>query len=191
MNRNAARGFLSMHRLSRPSAWLAAAALAGCATPEPPVAGRSPDGPVPETRPAPQAAAKRPPAGRPSRLLDGRVVQAQPNRPLNVATRCEFKDETGYGGSLDLHVAESQVQRFEARVDIPNRGTCRFDLKEFRQAGTAPVALRKDRSACAVRLWEQEGRVTVSFLDCRSQCSNGSADYLWPILVDAGTGQCS
>ncbi|MBL8486279.1 MAG: hypothetical protein JNK22_04265 [Rhodocyclaceae bacterium] len=179
-----------MRRLSRPSAWLAAAVLAGCATPEPPVAERAPE-PAPEARPAPPAAAKRPPAGRPSRLLDGRVVQAQPNRPLNVATRCEFKDETGYGGSLDLHVAESRVHRFQARVDIPNRGTCRFDLNEFRQAGTTPVALKKERSDCAVRLWEQEGRVTVSFLDCRSQCSNGSADYLWPILVDAGSGKCS
>ncbi|MBL8491270.1 MAG: hypothetical protein JNM82_10875 [Rhodocyclaceae bacterium] len=180
-----------MHRLSRPSAWLAAAALAGCATPEPPVAERLPEPQAPESRSAPQAAARRPPAGRPSRLLDGRVVQAQPNRPLNVLTRCEFRDETGYGGRLDLHVAESEVRRFEARVDIPRRGICRFDLREFRQAGTAPVALRKERSNCAVRLWEQDGRVTVSFLDCRSQCSNGSADYLWPILVDAGSGRCS
>lgn len=175
----------------RPSAWFAAAVLAGCATPEPPVAERAPESPAPEARPVPPPAARRPPAGRPSRLLDGRVVQAQPNRPLNVATRCEFRDETGYGGSLDLQVAESQVQRFQARVNIPNRGTCRFDLKDFRQAGSAPVALKKDRGSCAVRLWEQEGRVTVAFLECRSECSNGSADYLWPILVDAGTGRCS
>ena len=168
------------------AAWLAAAALAGCATPEPPPVATAP----PEEPVAP--AAKPRIESQPLKHLAHRKLEPIPDRPLNVRTKCSFRDPTGYRGRLDLQVEDADVRRFHAEVDIPQRGACRFDLKDFQQAEKSPVALTQaGEGECQVRVWEQPGRVTVAFRDCRAQCSGESFDYLWPILVDARTGKCS
>lgn len=172
-----------MGGLRRTMIWGATAALAGCAAPEP-----AP--PAPEVR-APEPAPKLL-ESQPLKHLANRKLAPLPDRPLNVKTRCRFKDPTGYGGQLDLQVRDDAVRRFHAEVSIPKRGSCRFDLKDFQQAAHRPVALEMAGDAhCVVRLWEQQGRVTVAFRDCSTQCSGDSFDYLWPILVDARTGKCS
>ena len=112
-------------------------------------------------------------------------------RALNVAADCAFKDETGYRGVMKLKVADAQVRTFEAKVDIPGRGVCRFDLRDFRQTASMPnVALSAQRSRCIVRMWEQGRRVTVAFNNCQDRCTGKSYSYLWPIMADAQTGRC-
>ena len=170
-------------------AWLALAALAGCAAP-PPVA----TAPVePERVLPPVAELARPQIeSQPLKHLANRKLEPLPDKPLNVKTNCSFRDHTGYRGHLDLQVAEAAVRRFRAEVNIPKRGVCRFDLKDFQQAERSPVALAKTNGdECMVRVWEQQDRITVAFRDCQAQCSGESFDYLWPILVDARTGKCS
>jgi hypothetical protein len=148
---------------------------------------------VPQEAPLPPAAQAKPQIeSQPLKYLANRKLEPIPDRPLNVKTSCSFRDHTGYRGRLDLQIKEDDVRRFRAEVDIPKHGACRFDLKEFRQAGATPVALaRAGDGACMVRVWEQQDRVTVAFRDCQAQCSGESFDYLWPILVDARTGKCS
>lgn len=175
-----------MKRLLLPAA---VALLAACATPAPPVE-------------VPAAIAEPPPApvvrerhieSQPLRHLANRKLAPIPDRPLNVKTRCNFRDHTGYRGRLDLQVKDSGVRRLVAEINIPRQGICRFDMKDFRQADGGSVMLATARSGdeCKVRIWEQENRVTVAFRDCQSQCSGESFDYLWPILVDARSGKCS
>jgi hypothetical protein len=121
----------------------------------------------------------------------GRKRGPIPTRALNVAADCAFKDETGYRGVMKLRVAAAQVRTFEARVDIPGRGACRFDLRDFRQTASMPnVALSAQRSRCIVRMWEQGRRVTVAFNNCQDRCSGKAYLYLWPIMADAQTGRC-
>lgn len=121
----------------------------------------------------------------------GRKRGPIPTRALNVAADCTFKDETGYRGVMKLKVADAQVRTFEARVDIPGRGACRFDLRDFRQTASMPnVALSAQRSRCIVRMWEQGRRVTVAFNNCQDRCSGKAYSYLWPIMADAQTGSC-
>lgn len=121
----------------------------------------------------------------------GRKRGPIPTRALNVAADCAFKDETGYRGVMKLKVADAQVRTFEARVDIPGRGACRFDLRDFRQTASMPnVALSAQRSRCIVRMWEQGRRVTVAFNNCQDRCSGKAYSYLWPIMADAQTGRC-
>lgn len=166
------------------------AVLAGCATPEPP--------------PAPTAIA--PPAERPAlpatgkpelrqdtlKHLANRNLKPIPTRPLTAKASCSFKDETGYRGQLQLDVKGAKVERLNARVDVPNQGSCNFRLADFRQTETLPIVVLAGRqSDCKVSLWEQGEQVTVAFRDCRAECSGGSADYLWPILVDNRKGSCS
>ncbi len=172
---------------------LLALLLAACATPEP-----QPPAPAPEAAsPAPRAP---PPSVLPERQplkhLAGRKLKPMPMLPLNVRTRCAFRDETGTRGRLDLWVKNAEVQRFSAEVNMPKHGTCRFDMKDFRQTDKLPaVRLADAASGCSVRMWEQEldrsKGVTVAFSGCQAQCSGESFSYLWPILVDTRNGRCS
>lgn len=171
-----------MTLLARPAFVLLAAFLGACATPEkaPPPAAEAPP-PVP----APVAAAK-PQAAKPAR--PGPI----PVRPLNVSTECNFRDETGYNGALKLSVAEAKVEAFQAKVNIPKRGACRFDLKDFRQTKALPaIELTQLKGRCIVRMWEQGSRVTVAFQECEKMCSGNAYASLWPILNDRRDGSCA
>lgn len=170
-------------------AMLTLAVLAGCATPEPPPA---PVIAAPQPAPAPPPAAT--PTARNDKLkhLANRKLQPIPARPLNAKARCNFRDADGYRGRLHLDVKEASVKRFEASVDVPKRGSCRFRLADFRQIDTLPnVVLAARGGDCKVSLWEQGEQVTVAFRGCRAECSGDSVDYLWPILVDNRKGLCS
>ena len=160
------------------AATFAAVLLGACAAPEkaPPSAEAATKGPVAAAQPA----AKPPKPG------------PIPVRPLNIKTDCSFRDETGYNGALKLDVAEAKVKAFEAQVNIPKRGACRFDLKDFRQTKELPaIELSQARGRCIVRVWEQGERVTVAFQQCEKMCSGNSYSYLWPILNDRRKGSCA
>lgn len=152
--------------------------LAGCASQAPQVQ---------EAQPEP--AAEAPPAAknefnRPLKHLVGRNLKPIPTRPLNVAGNCAFRDPTGYRGNIQLQVKEAQVKRFAARVEVPKKGACRFDLKDFRQVETLPQVRLAAADGCSVRMWEQEKKVTVAFSGCQAQCSGEAVDYLWPIQLE-------
>ncbi|MBK5913966.1 hypothetical protein CCR84_06470 [Rhodocyclus purpureus] len=163
---------------------LAAALLAAaCATPpQPPQAESGPGA----AEPAADAF-----TSQPLRHLRGRKLKPMPVEALNVKTRCSFRDELGTRGKLDLHVSEAVVKRFSADVNIAKRGSCRFDLKSFTQAEKLPAVLLADEaSGCTVRMWQQDKGVTVAFNGCAAQCSGDAFSYLWPILVEPGSGRC-
>lgn len=157
--------------------------LAACASPE--------QMPEPEV-PAPPPVAKPPPAA-------PRVAAPKPKRPGPIATRalnikadCRFRDETGYSGAMKLVIEEARVLSFNATVNIPRQGICRFDLKNFRQVRELPtVELNHLRDRCVVRAWSQGERITVAFHQCQNMCSGNAADYLWPILTDTRDGSCA
>jgi hypothetical protein len=175
--------------------WLAALCvtvivLTGCATPEPPAVAPPV---VADPAPLPVPRTEQPRLRRDTlKHLANRQLKPIETRPLNARARCQFKDETGYRGRLRLDVKEASVQRFEAQVDVPKHGSCRFDLKQFQQTERLPnVVLAARQGACKVSLWEQGDQVTVAFRNCRTECNGASADYLWPILVDNRKGSCS
>jgi hypothetical protein len=127
-------------------------------------------------------------AGRPA-AKPGQKPAPIATRALNVSSDCSFRDPTGYRGEMKLKVADAAVHAFEAQVDVPEQGSCRFALSDFRQTETLPnVVLRARGSACTVRMWEQGKRVTVAFNDCADRCSGGAYPYLWPILADRSGG---
>lgn len=115
-----------------------------------------------------------------------------PMRALNVKTDCDFRDETGYNGAMKLGIEEAKVLAFQATVNIPNRGSCRFDLKNFRQIRELPtVELSHLHDRCVVRVWSQDERITVAFRQGQKMCSGSAADYLWPILTNTRDGSCA
>lgn len=169
-------------------AWLLLGLLAGCAEVEKRVE------PQPEALPAePEPAAEQRIESQPLKYLVGRNLKPMPTRPLNVKSKCSHRDEIGTRTSLNLLVKDAEVKTFSARVDIPKRGQCRFDLKDFRQAEKLPQALlkAKDGSDCSVRMWEQGSQVTIAFNNCPKSCDGDAFSYLWPILVEARSGRCT
>lgn len=149
---------------------------------------------APRERP-PEKPAERPkePVARPQERPAERLGKPGPIpvRPLNVKAACAFRDETGYQGAMQLHVAEARVTQFDATVNVPRHGSCRFALKDFRQTGSMPsVTLKATGSRCVVRMWEQGRRVTVAFSDCEDMCTGEAFTYLWPFLADSHDGTC-
>ena len=166
---------------------LAVLVLAACAevphAPEPVV-----EAPTPE----PVAAEEGKIRSQPLKYLAGRKLKPQPTRPLNVRSRCTHSDAIGTQTRLELLVKEAQVKTFVAQVSMKGRGTCRFDLNEFEQVEKMPQALlrHKKQSDCLVRMWEQGPKVTIAFNSCPKSCDGQAFDYLWPIMVEAKSGQC-
>ncbi len=173
--------------MKRVFALVLSALLAACATEEPPREEAPP--------PPPPVAKPQRIESQPLKHLKGRDVQALVKsihtRPLNVKTHCSFRDEvTGSRGRLDMQVAEAEVKRFAAEINIPKHGMCRFEMKDFAQSEKQPVKLLHASSNCSVRMWEQGDRVTVAFNNCPAQCEGDAFDYVWPILVDRKGGRC-
>ena len=176
-------------------AMLPLAVLTSCATPEPePSPAPAPVivAPVPEPAPPPASAPVPVPRHDKLKHLTNRKFPPLPVRPLNAKARCNFRDANGYRGRLHLDVKDASVKHFEARVDVPQHGSCHFRLADFRQSDTLPnVVLAARGGDCKVSLWEPGEQVTVAFRGCRTECSGDSVDYLWPILVDNRKGLCS
>lgn len=111
---------------------------------------------------------------------------------ISLRANCSGKDETGYTENIQLDVSNGTVNRFDARIEVPRRGSCKFGMAEFRQTRTAPHVemLARSGSECAVRIWQQNERVTAAVSDCSEMCTRGAFEYVWPIELDAQTGSC-
>jgi hypothetical protein len=120
---------------------------------------------------------------------------ARPEAPvqaLSVKASCVGRDETGYAENVQLDVVDGQVRQFDARIDVPKRGSCRFQLAEFSQDRRQPYVelAARSKTTCAIRMWQQASRVTVTATDCEDKCARGAFEYIWPIQLDAKTGGC-
>ena len=113
-----------------------------------------------------------------------------PVAALNLNGNCVAKEETGYAENVRVTVAGGQVRALDARIDIPNRGSCRYQLADFRQTKQTPFVelLARSNSACAVRMWQQGDRITVAPTDCEEKCTRGAFEYAWPIQFNAAGG---
>ena len=129
-----------------------------------------------------------PPADSGSGEAPGRL-KPMPVRPLDVKADCRFRDEAGYSASAMLDISQAEVKAFSATVDIPRRGSCRFD-GPFTQTRRLPSVELRAQDGCTVNIWEQGQQVTVGFSNCARRCSRGTFDYVWPIIVDRASGQC-
>jgi hypothetical protein len=122
----------------------------------------------------------------------GHQARPHPDPGDHHQHRLHFRDETGYNGAMTLAIEQARVLAFEATVNIPRHGSCRFDLRNFRQTRELPtVELRHQSDQCVVRVWEQGERLTVAFHECRKMCSGNAWEQLWPILNDRRDGTCA
>jgi len=109
---------------------------------------------------------------------------------LNLNGNCVGKEESGYAENVRVSVANGEVRALDARIDIPKRGSCRYQLADFRQTRQAPFVelLARSNAACAVRMWQQGDRITLAATDCEEKCTRGAFEYAWPVELNAAGG---
>jgi len=116
-----------------------------------------------------------------------------PDRTLNIRADCTSRDQLGYAEAIKLSVANGLVSQLEATITVPKRGSCRFQLADFRQTLSAPHVelVARSGSSCATRMWYQQNRFTVAFSDCFEMCTpRSTVDYIWPIELRLSDGAC-
>ena len=146
-------------------------------------------GPAPDPRLSAQAARPGPCAAA-ARAAGRGGIAGRRCGGLNLNGNCVGKEETGYAENVRVTVAAGQVRALDARIDIPKRGSCRYQLAEFRQTKQTPYVelLARSNSACAVRMWQQGDRITVAPTDCEEKCARGAFEYAWPVQFNAAGG---
>jgi hypothetical protein len=150
---------------------------------------------APITPPAPSTANNPPGAvGVRSRLLGSRTLTLPPARALEVSSRCNFANETGYKGDAVVEVKAGVVRQMRVLVDVPepNKGRCIFDMTGMVQTKSTPsVELHNRTTGCTARMWEQGQTAVVSFSQCAKSCSNAeSFKYVWPVLIHRKGDRC-
>ncbi len=109
---------------------------------------------------------------------------------LSFKGSCVAKDETGYAENAQIDIADGKVSQLAVRIDVPKRGSCRYQLAAFKQIKTTPfVELQANsNAACSLRVWHQADRVTLAATDCADKCAPGTFDYAWPVEFQTAGG---
>ena len=116
-----------------------------------------------------------------------------PDRPIDLAGRCEQTEEDGFTERALLEIRNSQVQALSWRIEVGHRGSCRFELSDFRQVRSRPSIELAERGAgaCKLMVWQVPERVTLAHADCERYCTPGIADQAWPVMFDSRSGACA
>jgi hypothetical protein len=160
--------------------------LGGCAAP--PLSSPPPPNPPLAT---PPVAAKAPPGPPPGAAQ--RRTKPIPDRRIDLEGHCQQSEEDGFREDAVLRIRNDIVQELRWRLWVGHRGTCHFELTDFRQTQTHPVIeLRtRDGGLCRLLVWQEPGRVTLAHADCSGRCTPGIEASAWPVSFDSTNGGCS
>ncbi len=75
-----------------------------------------------------------------------------------------------------VKISGNAVQTLKWKLWISRRGTCQFDLEDFKQVQQTPhIELHAiDGSACKLMVWQDPRRVTLAHARCENHCTPGS-----------------
>ena len=138
----------------------------------------------------PAPAAPSPPAPAPAPGETPGQTPAPVAAGMTFKGSCVAKDETGYAENAQLGITDGTVNQLAVRIDIPKRGSCRYQLAAFRQTKQTPFVelVATSNAACSLRMWQQGDRVTFAATDCADKCTRGSFDYAWPVEFNTAGG---
>ncbi len=121
-------------------------------------------------------------------------------RPTPIAARdidlngdCRRTEEDGFREDAQLRVANNNVQQLSWKLWVGKRGSCAFNLADFRQVQRTPhIELRaNDGSGCKLMVWQDPRRVTLAHANCQQRCTSGIYEEAWPVMFEPGTGACA
>lgn len=113
--------------------------------------------------------------------------------PITVDAHCAQREEDGFREDARLSVSNNRVNAIDWRLWVGQRGTCHFELADFRQTREKPQVelTARDGSGCKLLVWQEPGRVTLAHADCEQRCTAGIYDEAWPVLFDPANGGCA
>ena len=115
------------------------------------------------------------------------------DRPIDVAGRCAQTEEDGFREDATLRVRDNRVEALSWQLWVGRRGTCRFELQDFRQVRSRPSIelAARDGSACRLMVWQEPRRVTLAHAGCEARCTPGIYEEAWPVMFEPGSGACA
>ncbi|GAB7540732.1 hypothetical protein [Cupriavidus sp. CuC1] len=115
------------------------------------------------------------------------------SRDIDLAGDCRRTEEDGFREDAQVRVADNTVQQLSWKLWVGKRGSCSFNLAEFRQTQKKPhIELRaNDGSACKLMIWQDPRRVTLAHANCQARCSPGIYEEAWPVMFEPGVGGCA
>jgi len=116
------------------------------------------------------------------------------DRPIDLDGFCEQTEDDGFRERARLLVRANQVQALSWEITVGRRGSCRYELAEFRQTKRRPhiELAARDGSGCRLLVWQEPRRITLAHANCASRCVPSSIDdQAWPAMFDPGTGGCA
>ncbi|WP_432258877.1 hypothetical protein [Cupriavidus sp. TMH.W2] len=127
--------------------------------------------------------------------VPGRPAPPAPiaSRDINLAGDCRRTEEDGFREDAQLRVSGNSVQQLSWKLWVGKRGSCSFNLADFRQIQKTPhIELRaNDGSACKLMVWQDPRRVTLAHANCQQRCTPGIYEEAWPVMFEPGTGACA
>ncbi|HQN12716.1 MAG TPA: hypothetical protein PK072_03125 [Quisquiliibacterium sp.] len=174
-------------RLVRLAAAAVGVALASACSLMPPLPG----GPAQPSRPdAGRPDGARPDAGRPGAARPPAPIA---DRPINLQGQCAQTEEDGFREQATLQLRDNQVQALSWQLWVGRRGSCRFEMADFRQTKARPhIEMQAtDGSACRLMVWQDPRRITLAHASCEKRCTPGIYDQAWPVMFDPVSGRCA
>lgn len=117
-----------------------------------------------------------------------------PSRVIELAGYCSRTEDDGFREEARMRVIANEVQALNWKLWVSRRrGSCAFDLSEFRQVQKAPhiELLARDDSGCKLMVWQDPRRVTLAHANCQKRCTPGIYEEAWPVMFDPGSGMCA
>ena len=92
-----------------------------------------------------------------------------------------------------MDVTANKVEALKWKLWVSRRGSCEFNLVQFRQTRTTPhIELQAiDGSQCKLLVWQDPRRVTLAHNRCEKYCTPGIYEQAWPVLFDPKSGNCA
>jgi hypothetical protein len=115
------------------------------------------------------------------------------DRPIDLAGRCAQTEEDGFREDARLEVRDNRVEALSWQLWVGRRGSCRFELDDFRQVRSRPSIelAARDGSACKLMVWQEPRRVTLAHHGCEARCTAGIYDEAWPVMFEPRAGGCA
>jgi len=115
------------------------------------------------------------------------------DRPIDLVGRCTQTEEDGFREDATLTVRSNRVEALSWQLWAGQRGSCRFELDEFRQVRSRPSIelAARDGGACRLMVWQEPRRVTLAHANCESRCTPGIYEEAWPVMFEPRTGGCA
>jgi len=114
------------------------------------------------------------------------------DRPITLNGACSQTEDDGFREQAVLTVDANRVDALSWQIWVGKRGTCRFELAEFRQTRSRPSIelLARDGSGCKLMVWQDPRRITLAHAGCEQRCTPGVYEEAWPVMFDPGSGRC-